>query len=248
MRFLLIFISLCFIEAGISQITKPISHGLWNSLLKKHVNQTGQVNYKGFQKDSLTLKRYLRLISNNIPNARFWSEDDTKAYWINAYNAFTIQLIIRKFPIESITELNPSKDDPGNTIWHVRFIEINRSPYSLDEIQHRILRRDFSDPRIHFALNCATTSAPKLHNEAFTGDNVNEKLEILTTQFINDPKKNTLEGEQVKLSQVFSRFSADFTERSGSIITYINKYINPKIKDDIRIEFLGYDWSINKTR
>ena len=246
MRFILIFICLCFIEAGISQITKPISHGLWNSLLKKHVSDSGQVNYEGFKKDSLTLKRYLRLISNNVPNTRFWSEDDTKAYWINAYNAFTVQLIMRKFPIESITDLNPSKDDPGNTIWHVRFIEINRSPYSLDEIQHRILRRDFSDPRIHFALNCATLSATKLHNEAFTGDNVNDKLEMLTTHFINDSQKNILDKEQIKLSQIFSRFSADFTEKAGSINAYINKYTDTDFEGDVRVEFLEYNWSLNK--
>ena len=230
---------------GYAQIGKPISHNLWSSLLKKHVDKNGSVNYEGFIKDSLSLNRYLRLLSNNKPNSRFWSEDETKAYWINAYNAFTIRLIIRNYPLESIRDLNHIIDDPAYTIWHKRFIDIGGAPYSLDEIEHRILRRDFDDPNIHFGLNCAAYSCPKLIMEAYYASSINNQLEQNAREFINNKELNSISESKIQVSQIFNWFLSDFTTNNESLIDFLNKYSNTKINSDAIIDFKDYDWHLN---
>ena len=142
----------------IETVKSPFNHSLWNDLLQKHVSVQGNVNYKGFKLDYSDLERYLQSLSDNIPN-KSWSKAEKLSYWINAYNAYTIKLIIDKYPLKSIKDINRP--------WDQRFIKLGEKIYTLNDIEHEILRK-MNEPRIHFAIVCASISCPKLQNEAFT--------------------------------------------------------------------------------
>jgi hypothetical protein len=145
----------------------PVQHQQWDSLLQKHVTAEGWVDYDGFIKDSLDLRSYLNLLSENHPDPGTWTNEERMAYWINAYNAFTVDLILRHYPLESIKDIRPGIPFV-NTVWDIKFINIQGQTYDLNNIEHGILRPKFDEPRIHFAVNCASVSCPKLMNRAYT--------------------------------------------------------------------------------
>ena len=125
--------------------SEPISHEIWNALLKKHVSDDGKVSYKGFLNDRKTLKQYLDLLSSSHPDDS-WQVNEQMAYWINAYNAFTIELILKNYPVKSIRDIGSLIKGP----WDIEFIEIQEIKYDLNDLEHNILRVKFNDPRIHF--------------------------------------------------------------------------------------------------
>lgn len=221
------------------------SHEIWNELTKKHVRENGMVDYKGFLADKAKLQVYLDLLSNNAPDKSKWSREEQLAYWINAYNAFTIKLIIDNYPLESIQDLHPTFKIPGvNTVWHKKFFKIGGEEASLDQIEHDILRKEFDEPRIHFAINCASFSCPPLRNEAFTADKLEKQLVEMATQFINDNNRNQISTNEAEVSKIFSWFTKDFTKK-GSLREYLNKYSKVKLKEDADIDYMDYDWSLN---
>ncbi len=226
--------------------SQPPSHQVWNQLLQQHVSKTGEVSYKGFIKDKAKLQKYLDTISNNPPDKKTWSEAEQLAYWINAYNAYTVKLIIDHYPLKSIQDLHPTLKIPGvNTVWHKKFFKIGGQPASLDEIEHKILRKQFDEPRIHFAINCASFSCPPLLNEAFVANKLDKQLNEMARAFINDPKRNKLTSGRVEVSQIFNWFKGDFT-KNGSLIDYLNKYSSTKIKPNAEVDYMKYDWSLNE--
>ena len=221
------------------------THDLFNKLLKKHIAENGKVNYKGFIKDSIELNTYLNQLSSNPP-ANSWPVNDQLAYWINAYNAFTIQLIIRNYPLKSIKDIGSKIKIPFvNTPWDLKFIRIGKTTYDLNNIEHDILRKKFNEPRIHFAIVCASVSCPKLMNQAFTGAQLNQQLETQTRTFINDPTHNKITTNQAQLSAIFNWFAGDFT-RNGSLTDFINTYSKVKMKPGAKITFLNYNWDLNE--
>ncbi|GHB27493.1 DUF547 domain-containing protein [Mongoliitalea lutea] len=222
------------------------THEQWNELLKKHVSSSGTVNYKGFKSDIKKLESYLNLLSTNAPDRKTWSREEQLAYWINAYNAFTVKLIVDNYPVKSIQDLHPKIKIPLiNTVWHIKFFQIGGKDSSLDEIEHKILRKEFDEPRIHFAINCASYSCPKLLNEAFTAEKLEKQLYAVAVDFINDPKRNKITKDSIQISQIFSWFKGDFT-KNGSIIDYLNQYSKVKISPRAKISHLKYDWSLNE--
>ena len=227
--------------------SSPPSHEIWDKLLKKHVTSAGKVDYQGFMKDSTELNKYLAMLSSNSPNNKNWRRDIKKAYWINAYNAFTVQLIIRNYPVESIKDLTPGgvTIPKLNSPWTIKFFKIDGEEYNLDRIEHKILRKQFADPRIHFAINCAAKSCPKLRNEAYTADKLHEQLEDQATYFINNQNKNMIAEDKADISQIFTWFKGDFT-REGSLIDYLNRYSKVQIKPDAEITYNEYDWYLNE--
>ena len=225
---------------------QPPSHQLWNELLKKHVDSEGMVDYEGFIRDKEKLQQYLDQLSQTPPDPESWSEAEQLAYWINAYNAFTIMLIAYNYPVESIENLHPTLNIPTiNTVWHKEFFKIGGQASSLDKIEHEILRKQFKEPRIHFAINCASFSCPPLRREAFTAKKLDDQLEEQAKSFINDPKCNRLSADRVQLSKIFSWFEGDFT-RNEKLIDYLNRYANTKMKPDASISYMEYDWKLNK--
>jgi hypothetical protein len=217
----------------------------WDNLLKKHVNASGMVNYKGFQKDKTGFDAYLKLLSDNAPQSS-WSENDQKAYWINAYNAFTVSLILQKYPVKSIKDI-AGKIYKINTPWDIKFINIGGKKYDLNNIEHGILRKKYDDPRIHFALVCAAISCPRLRDEAYTGAKLDSQLEDAGKEFLNDKSKNNITAGKADLSKYFSWYKGDFT-KNGSLVAYINKYSQTKINNNTKIGSLDYNWNLNEQK
>ena len=226
--------------------TVPPSHTIFNTLLEKHVSEQGKVDYKGFIADSEQMDAYLTLLSTNPPDRKSWSDEEQLAYWINAYNAFTIKLIMNHYPVKSIRDIGPTLSIPlVNTVWHLEFFTIGGKKASLDEIEHKILRKEFEEPRIHFAINCASISCPKLLNSAYTAENLEAQLDRAARSFINKPELNTLSTNEAELSSIFSWFISDFT-RNRDLIDYINQYANVKLNKDAKISFKKYNWLLNE--
>lgn len=226
--------------------TTPPSHQVWDELVKTHVKSNGMVDYKGFIRDKTKLEQYLRLISENAPDRKTWSKNEQLAYWINAYNAFTVKLIVDHYPVKSIRDLGPELKIPLiKDVWHYKFFKIGGVESSLDEIEHSILRKEFEEPRIHFAINCASVSCPPLLDEAFFPEKLETQLLKVTTAFINDPSRNKIAPDQAQLSSIFSWFKGDFTKK-GTLIDYINRYAKVKLKSDAKISHLDYNWNLNE--
>lgn len=211
------------------------SHAAWNTLAQKHISSTGKVNYKGFKADIAAFDAYLASLAKN-PVQSSWSRAEKMAYWINAYNAFTIKLIVDNYPTSSITKLH------GGKPWDVKWIKLGSKTYSLNNIEHDILRPQFKDARIHFAVNCAAKSCPPVLNKAWTAKNLESNLERSAKQFINNAKYNTISGNSVAISKIFEWYAEDF----GDMITYLNKYANTKIKSGAKITYKNYEWALNE--
>lgn len=215
-------------------VEETFTHAIFDDLLKKYVSTTGKVNYNGFKTERAKLQSYLVLLKNNEPKST-WSRNEKLAYWINTYNAFTIELILKNNQPKSIMDINNGK------AWDLKFAEIGSSTFSLNNIEHDIIRKQFSEPRIHFACVCAAKSCPKLLNQAYTEDNINAKLDDQTRNFINNPERNQIADGNLKVSELFNWYASDFGEVNG----YIRKYSTKSFKDDKKIEYLPYDWSLN---
>jgi len=224
-----------------SSTSEPISHELFDELLAKYVSVEGNVNYKAMLEDKEVLDDYLSQISNNAPSDK-WSKNEKLVYWINAYNSFTIKLILDNYPIESIGDLHSSV---VSKVWDKKFFAIGGKDMNLNTIEHEILRKEFQEPRIHFAIVCASKSCPKLLNEAYTAEKIERQLTSQVKAFLVDDFRNKLSEEKIELSKIFSWFEADFT-KEGSLIGFLNLYAPVKIKEDAKVIYLAYDWGLNE--
>jgi hypothetical protein len=222
----------------------PVSHWLWDSLLKTHVNSVGLVDYEGFISDSTQLNKYLEILEQNHPDEKTWSKNEKLAFWINTYNAFTIRLIIRNYPCKSIKELG-GKLYKINTPWDIKFIRIGKELYDLNNIEHSMIRRVFNDARVHFALNCASISCPVLAGEAFTPEKVDEQLSRQTRLFLMDTTRNRLSAEKASISKLFTWYKGDFEKDGTKFYEFISEHSSVKLTENTEIEFLDYDWALN---
>ena len=222
-------------EPIIESFTKKeaFNHSSWNNLLQNNVSQTGNVNYKTFKTNKKTLLNYITSLGENMPNET-WKKKDKLAFWINAYNAMTVDLILRNYPLKSIKDIkNP---------WEQRYWKLADKWYNLDEIEHQILRK-MDEPRIHFAIICASYSCPKLQNEAYTSEDLEQQLTKATKEFLNDSERNSISQNNIELSKIFKWFSKDF-EQNGSLINFLNLYSDIKISDKAKKSFK--DWDLNE--
>lgn len=224
-------------------------HHIFDSLLQDYVDSSGLVDYKCLQGDSLKLDRYLKIL-NDYPPPNSASQAFKLAFWINAYNAFTLKLIITHYPLKSINELQPQFYIPMvNSVWEKQLFEIDQRPISLSQIEHQILRKEFDEPRIHFAINCASISCPKLLNRAYTSQSLEQELQKQTVLFFNDSTKNQINNKVIRVSKILLWFRDDFT-KNGTLIEFINNYKTPKIKmyKHPKMEYLDYDWRLNEVQ
>ncbi|MFK7947007.1 MAG: DUF547 domain-containing protein [Saprospiraceae bacterium] len=212
---------------------KP-SHSAFNTLLGKYVTSSGTVNYAGFKSQKSALDSYLKDLEEN-PVQSSWSKNEKMAYWINLYNAATIKLIVDNYPTSSIKNIN------GGKPWDKRWIKSGSKTYTLNEIENSVLRPQFKDARIHFAVNCAALSCPRLMNKAFTASNLNSLLEENTRWFINNSTFNEISEKKIQISKIFDWYSSDF----GNIIDYLNKYSNTEIKSNAKVSYKEYEWKLN---
>ncbi|HRG26554.1 MAG TPA: DUF547 domain-containing protein [Chitinophagales bacterium] len=233
----------CRTISGLETDSQPFTHEQWTNLLQKHVSADGWVNYEGFIKDSTQLNNYLQQIESNYPNEKNWSREQILAYWINAYNAYTVQIVIRNYPVASIKDIKPGVAFL-NSVWDIKFITIEGEQLDLNNIEHNILRK-MNEPRIHFAVNCASYSCPKLLNTAYEAATIDNQLNQQAIDFINDPKRNLITPEEATVSSIFNWFTGDFTN-NGSLKDFLNKYSNVPIAENTSINFMEYNWNLNK--
>ena len=220
----------------ISKSDINVDHSDWDKLLKKHVNKEGFVDYKGFKTEQIKLEAYLTKLSKLKPN-RDWSAQELLAYYINLYNAATIKLILKNYPKKSIKDINGA--------FTKSFIKIGDRELSLNAIENGVLRK-MNEPRIHFAINCASYSCPKLMDFAFIAEKINEQLDVATIQFINSDK-NEITTNNPKLSKIFDFYTSDFqVNGKKDLIGFINMYSNIKINPNSKYTFIEYNWNLNE--
>jgi hypothetical protein len=210
------------------------NHQAWSKLLSEYVSANGNVNYKQLKTEKQVLLDYLEML-NNTPPASDWTRDEHMAYWINAYNAATVLLIVEHYPLKSIRDLD------GGKTWDVKRIKLGGKSYSLNQIENDILRSRYKDARIHFAVNCAAKGCPPLASKAFLPETLNKQLEERTREFISDKRFNQFEGNKAKLSRIFDWYGSDF----GDLRTFLNKYLTNKLPEGSSLEFTEYDWDLN---
>jgi len=234
------------IPVGLMPLAEPgpvVDHGIYGELLKKHV-RAGTVNYAGFKSDEAQLDHYLRQLGKVDPEAL--SRSEQFAFYANAYNAWTLKLILSGYPgVKSIKDLGNLFQSP----WKKKFVKINGRVLTLDEVEHSILRPRFGDPRVHFAINCAAKSCPPLRSEPFHGDILDRQLNQATISFLNNPRSYRLEGNQFYVSRIFKWFAEDF---KGGVFSFYLQYAAGDLKkeletkqDKISVKYLEYDWSLN---
>ncbi|NJB83081.1 DUF547 domain-containing protein [Wenyingzhuangia aestuarii] len=231
---------LFFIGALLISLHSFSQTSVWNNLLQKHVDDNGWVDYDSFTKDKVQLDTYLEYLNNTTPNTS-WSANKTKAFWINAYNAYTVKIILDNYPVTSILEINEN----DKNAWEIPFAKVGGKTYTLNHIEHEILRKQYKDPRIHVGVNCASISCPPLTNTAFTEKNIDNLLTKGIKNFINQGDRNTITESKLELSQIFNWFKDDFTQQ-GDLITFINQYSTVNVSTNATISYLEYNWNLNK--
>ncbi|MEX2588582.1 MAG: DUF547 domain-containing protein, partial [Chitinophagales bacterium] len=226
--------------------TSAPKHDDWTQLLKEHVAENGAVDYPGFIKDSSALNTYLELLSNTPPDDDKWSREEQIAYWINVYNAFTVKLIIDHYPVESIKDIGSKINIPFvTTPWDIKFFNIGEEKMDLNLVEHGQLRKKLEEPRIHFAIVCASVSCPKLRREAFEAKSLEQQLDNSAREFLSDTLRNQVSAEQPRISKIFKWFTGDFTEEM-TLIEYLNQYAPVKITENTEIEYMEYNWALNE--
>lgn len=216
------------------QFKKAPDHKEFNVLLQKYVTDNGLVDYAGMTRDKQLLSKYIKSLEGPF-EMDSWTTNQKLAYWINVYNAYTIQLILDNYPVSSIRQLYNGKP------WSEPFVLANNTYYTLDELEKKVIIKRFGDSRVHFALNCAAKSCPPLWNAAYTGENVEILLDRRTRDFINS-RHNQIDKTKTVLSPLFQWYSEDF----GDLIDFINQYSPVTVTHDTKISFSQYDWSLNK--
>jgi hypothetical protein len=229
----------------------------WDVLLKKHVvvldgGKASQVRYAGMAQDRSALRVYLEQLSK-VRQEEFdrWPREEQMAFLINAYNAFTVEKILARYPdIGSIWDFgklfgNPFKDE---------FFVLLGQKRSLDWIEHEKLRQTYRDPRIHFAVNCASVGCPMLREEAYVAARLEAQLEAQARRFLSDRSRNRLREERLEVSKIFDWFKEDFEPRAAYFARYAEVLSDdPKGRSAIAggrlaLRFLDYDWSLNDAK
>lgn len=237
------------------------SYAAWDALLKKHVRwlpdgKQSRANYKGFAADRAALKAVLDTMSA-VPQATFdgWSKPQQMAFLINAYNAFTVEIILTRYPdIKSIKELGLFNRGP----WKNAFFTLLGSKRHLDWIEHEQLRPVYKEPRIHAAVNCASIGCPALRDEAFTAAKLETQLEDGMRRFMGDRTRNRVRNGQVEVSAIFKWFKEDFNSghrgyrQLEDVFAAYAEQLSDKPEEQaalraktLPVRHLDYDWSLN---
>lgn len=219
-------------------------HAKWTEFLKVHVKD-GVVDYAAIKKDPAALNAYVAELEGvKKETYASWTEKQQIAFWVNAYNAYAVKLIVDNFPVKSIKDLSPFLGSVFNKSF-IPLKEIHGGNMSLGNIEHDVLRAKFNEPRVHFALVCASKSCAPIRSEAYRADDLDAQLEDQAKTFLKDASKNRYDArtKTLHLSKVFDWFEKDFKKAKGSVRDYVAQYL--EVPKDVEIEYLDYDWSLN---
>ena len=225
--------------------SEQVSHQNWQQFLDSYLVKQGQNTLVRYQAvtdtDNTKLKRYIKLLEQVNPLE--YSKAEQYAYWVNLYNAVTVDLILDAYPVKSITKLGglfsfgPWGDD---------VVSVNGKSLTLNDIEHRILRPIWQDPRTHYAINCASLGCPNLQPQAFTSDNTETLLEQAASEFVNSGKGVQIKGNKIQLSSIYEWFDVDFGNRE-QLIQHLDQYRAEPVKNTDKISY-DYDWSLNQAK
>jgi len=255
----LIYLSISIAVPSQSANSSPFDHSLLTQILQEFVSREGWINYQGL-KDLGSGKLALYVERLEKASLSGMSQEELMAFYINAYNAFTLKLIVDNYPLESIRKIPDLSGIAGFGQWKKALWSLNNKKLSLDTIEHKILR-PMGDPRIHFALVCAAKSCPDLAPRAYTAENLDEMLETQGRRFNQSSKGLQISSEKrfltsvpvLKLSSIYKWFRKDFFKVSEDLPHFVHPYANAgvkafieKNKKDLKIEYMDYDWSLNR--
>jgi hypothetical protein len=239
--------------------TTVVDHSAWNRFLDRYLvtNDPSGINLVRYgevtPEDRRELGSYLDRLQK-VAVSRL-NRDEQEAYWINLYNAMTVKVILDAYPISSITKINLSSGLTGlfnRGPWDAKIMEIEGQKVSLNDVEHRILRPIWRDPRLHYAVNCASISCPNLQNRAFTADNIGVLLEAGAREYINNPRGVSFKGRRLILSSIYDWFQEDFGGTEEGVLRHLRRYATPELAARLE-DFSGrisyqYDWSLNDSR
>jgi hypothetical protein len=234
---------------------EQIDHSSWDLLLRKYVDGNGMVNYRGLRTsaaDRGKLQAYLNLLSTANPRAQA-SKDAQLAFWINAYNAVTVEGILQKYPTTSIR--NHTAKVAGYNIWHDLKLYVAGTPYSLDYMEHKILRK-LDEPRIHFAIVCASIGCPRLLNQAYMPKTLNEQLELNSKDFFSRQQnfRYNASANLFEMSAIIDWFGSDFGANKAAQLAKISRWLptdaarRAAATGSVRVQTLDYDWKLNEQK
>lgn len=222
-----------------------INHQAWQDILDTYLVTEGEYTLFGYGEvsgqDKAKLESYLNSLAEIDP--REYTKAEQYAYWVNLYNALTVELIIKEYPVKSITKLGGLFSFGP---WDKELITIQGKELTLNDIEHRILRPVWNDPRTHYAVNCASLGCPNLQADAFTAENTQALLESAANTFINSNKGAQLKGKTLEVSSIYDWFAVDFGGEK-QVLAHLAKY-RPELADfsgKVRFE---YDWNLNEAR
>ena len=229
-----------------------IDHSLWQGVLDRHlqaehpsgVNRFDYAALQAASDDRKQLTSYLRSLATTDP--RSLARDEQMAYWINLYNALTVFVVVGRYPVDSIKEIKSSLIKFGP--WDKELITVQGQKLTLDQIEHGILRPIWRDPRIHYAVNCASIGCPNLAAEAYRSDNLERLLEQGAKEYVNHPRGVSVEDGKLLVSSIYDWYKEDFGDTDAGVLAHLKKYAAPDLValldrydsfDD------GYDWTLN---
>lgn len=230
-----------------------IDHSLWQEILSKYLIQDDdgiiKVDYKALlENDRDKLELYLESLYSIDPLSL--NKNEQLAYWINLYNALTIKVILDHYPTKSILKINISPGFFNFGPWDKKIITINNVELSLNDIEHRILRPIWKDPRIHYAVNCASIGCPNLRMEAYTAETADNMLTENAISYINHPRGVNFSRNRIRVSTIFKWYKSDFGRSDKNVLNHIRQYASKdllsKLEGRNRIAGYRYDWDLNE--
>lgn len=219
------------------------SHGAYGEVLSLYVRD-GLVDYRGLKSDPGGLEAYLESTAKvTRQDFESWPEDKQLAFLINLYNARTLELIVDHYPVKSIRDIG----NGGKGAWDELVVKLFGETITLNSLEHGIIRRNYKDPRIHFALVCAARGCPPLLDVPYIGEGLDNQLEARTKEFLSDPGKNSIDRENkiLRLSPIFEWYAEDFKSEAGSVPVFLKKYYGNEPLQGYIIVYTDYDWSLN---
>ncbi|MCB9092120.1 MAG: DUF547 domain-containing protein [Halobacteriovoraceae bacterium] len=234
------------------------AHLQWENILKKNIEinpVSNLFNYQNIKRDPKDFNLYLKSLED-LKKDEFEKFTDAQklAFWINAYNAYTVKLIVDNYPVKSIKDIKPSGlFGAFSNPWKIKFINLFGEKYNLDNIEHDIIRKEFKNPYIHFAVNCASMGCPSLHETSYKADTLDKQLQAAAVHFVTNTHKNQYDSKKkhLYLSKIFKWYGDDFNEKFGSYLSFIEKTLKESSDKDIslkdyKVKWNEYDWNLNK--
>ena len=226
-----------------SQTSLQMLHEPWSDLLNRHVTFDGRLDYQGVMDDEDELLDYLMSLRKVAPTAA-WAPQDTKAFWLNVYNASATYLVVQYYPVSSINDIRVKVLGGNKSPWDAPVVNVGGQMYSLNQIEREKLSGLTPDPRIHFGLMYAAASAAPPLKEAYDGSRLNQQLDSQTRRFINDSNFNQLTATHLKLSGLFDAYAKDFGSPS-EVLAFVNRYARTPVEPTATIEYLSFSWALN---